>query len=241
VRRQFPGVRFATWTLALAGQGAAAGLREVETQDAPRFVAALRPALHVYQSHYPDWLPPGQKPDYVRGYAPYIDAVRGSSPGVPLGVQADVASTQPFRRDPDWMRTLEASVRALGVAVTTYYEFSLRWEVYFAPPALRSATLGPDGSALLIFDQRLDPASCTRLAGRGGGQAGPIQDVSVDGNLLRFRTKGPLPTGASTTIPIDGIATDPAVRFPLAGKGQGTANALPAGSTVTVGVAGSAP
>jgi mannose/cellobiose epimerase-like protein (N-acyl-D-glucosamine 2-epimerase family) len=237
VRRQFPDVQFATWTLALAGPGNVAALRETESQDAPRFAAELRPDVHIFQSHYPDWLPANQKPDYIRGYAPYIEAVREAFPDLPLGVQADVASTQPFRRDPAWLRTAAETARALGLVVTTYYEFSLRWEVYFAPPVVHSATLDDQGTALITFDQRLDPTSCAALEGRDLGGGGRIQEAGIDGNLLRFRVTGPLQTGAVITIPLGGMATDPAVRLALPDKGPGGANRVPPEQTVVVTVA----
>jgi hypothetical protein len=234
-------MQFATWALAPAGQGAEAGLREVESQDAARFVAELRPDLHVLQSHYPDWLPASQKPDCARSYEPYIDAVRGSFPGLPLGLQADVASTQPFRREPAWIRTLEETARSLGLALTTHYEFSLRWEVYSAPPRVQSASIEAAGGVLVVFDQRVDPATCAWLEGCDLGGGRRIQGISVDGNLVRLRVAGTPVPGASFRIPLAGVASDPNVRFPLAGKGPGAPNSLPAGTTVSVSVAERAP
>jgi len=228
VRREHPGLRFASWTIAHSRADALPIMRENEAQDPARFVAELRPDLHYLQSHYPDWSNPELGPEYIRNYRPYMDAAREADPGLPIGVQADVASTLPWRRDVQWMRGFDAVGRELGLASTTYYEFSLRWEVYFDSPRVCEARwVGPD-QAEIVFDQRIDPASCASFA-----------DAQVDGNTLRFRVAGRLEPGAEVSVGVGGIADDPSRRIPLGwakDAAVGPANRIAEGATVTLTV-----
>lgn len=229
LRRAFPDLMFATWTIALAQPGGMETMREREAQDAARLVVELRPDAHFFQSHYPDWYPADQPPTYLRGYEPYIGAVRDAAPTLPLGVQGDVCSTCPYRRDPGWWRGFEETAHALGLAITTYYEFALRWEVYFAPPVAVETSLAPSGEAVITFDQRIAPASCAFLEGLELAGDRGIEQVEVDGNLLRMRVVGQLSPGEEIRVPIGGISDDPSVRYPLQGAGVGEANPIPAG------------
>jgi len=231
-RARFPDVLFATWTISLARENGLAALRENESQDPGRLVAELRPDMHILQSHYPDWYPQQQTPTYLAKYAPYAEAVREASPRMPLGVQLDACSTCPWRRSPEWMAAAYKQAKSLGADSTTYYEFSLRWEVYFAPPKAVRAVLGADGNAMITFDQRLAPASTARLEGLALPGELRVRDVSVDGNLLRFRVEGTRQPGRAISFPIEGISDDPTVRLPLPGKGVGEAHAIPEGTRV---------
>ncbi|HOS93566.1 MAG TPA: AGE family epimerase/isomerase, partial [Armatimonadota bacterium] len=224
VRREHPGLRFASWTIAHSRPDALPILRENEAQDPARFVVELRPDLHYLQSHYPDWSNPELGPEYIHNYRPHMDAAREGAPGLPIGVQVDVASTQPWRRDVQWMRGFDAVARELGLTSTTYYEFSLRWEVYFdAPRVCEARWVGAD-EAEVVFDQRIDPASCTSFA-----------QAKVDGNRLRFRVAGALRPGTEFSVDVGGIADDPARRIPLGwdhDAGVGPANRIPPGTLV---------
>lgn len=235
-RRQFPHVPFATWTIALAHPEGPAAMRENESQDPARLVVELRPDAHFLQSHAPDWYRHDQPPTYVEGYAPYAQAVQDAAPGLPMGVQADVCSTCDYHRDPAWMRAMEATSHRLGLRTTTYYEFCLRWEVYFEPPVVKASRLDPDGRATLVFDQRLNPRSCAFLEGHPLPAGRKLGDVQVDGNLLHFRVVSALKPGARVSIPLAGITDDPSVRFPMPTKGQGNPNAISPGTTVTLTV-----
>ncbi|NPV47601.1 MAG: hypothetical protein HPY69_11625 [Armatimonadetes bacterium] len=235
-RRAFPGVPFAGWTIVIRHDGGLEALRENEAQDPARLVAELWPDMHFLQTHAPDWSARQLGPDYVRHYAPYAAAARAADPQIPLGVQADVGSTLPWRRDPEWMAGFERACRHLGAETTTYYEFSLRWEVYFAAPKAVSGTVAADGRATIVFDQRIAPASCAFLEGHELPGGGRVSEVAVDGNLLHFRITGP--ASNEPVIPIGGITDEPTVRYPLMGRpeseAQGPTNAVPAGMTVTL-------
>jgi len=226
VRRDHPGLRFASWTIAHSRADALPLMRENEAQDPARLVAELRPDIHYLQSHYPDWGNRDYGPDYIRGYEPYMDAARSADPDLPIGVQADVGSTLPWRRDPEWMRGLDDVARDMGLASTTYYEFSVRWEVYFEPPRVYSASLDSHGRAEIVFDQRIDPASCTALEGS-----------EVDGNILRFHANGPSAPDGRVEVRIGGITDDPARRIPLGWAKDasiGPTNRIPEGTVITL-------
>jgi len=237
-RRRFPDVPFASWTITISDEGGLEALRENEAQDPARFVQELRPDLHFLQSHAPDWSNQSLGPDYVARYAPYVEAVRDIAPDLPLAIQGDVGSTCPWRRDPDWMRGFEEQCHRVGADTTTYYEFSLRWEVYFEAPRPVEASLNADGRATVVFDQRVDPASCAFLEGLALQDGLAVQEVQVDGNLLRLRVEGELGPEAELRVPVGGITNCPAVRYPLVGRpeaeAQGPVNAVAPGTTVAL-------
>ena len=219
LRRGFPEVPFATWTISISHPDGLRALRENEAQDPARMVVELRPDQHLFQSHAPDWANRSFGPEYVLNYGPYVDAVKSVHPDLPLGLQGDVGSTLPWRRDPEWMRGFEEAAAEMGVGTTTYYVFALRWEVYFAAPKALEAT-AEAGQATVVFDQRIDPVSCAHIRG-----------ATVDGNILRFPVADHV-----TEIDIGGVTDWPAIRYPLVGKPedekQGPTNAVPKGTKV---------
>jgi len=237
-RRQFPDVPFATWTITISCDGGLEALRENEAQDPARVVQELRPDLHFLQSHAPDWSNEGLGPDYVAYYAPYVEAVRGAAPDLPLAIQGDVGSTCPWRRDPGWMRGFEEECHRVGAGTTTYYEFSLRWEVYFEAPRPVEGLLSADGTATVVFDQRIDPASCAFLEGLALREGVHARDVRVDGNLLQLRIEGEVATDAQLEVPVEGITGLVAARYPLVGRPKaerlGPVNAVAPGTTVVL-------
>ncbi len=218
-RRNFPAVPFATWTISISHPDGLAALRENEAQDPARVVAELRPDQHIFQSHAPDWGNQSLGPEYVLAYKPYVDAVKEAQPDLPLGVQGDVGSTLPWRRDPDWWQGFEEAAAEIGIGTTTYYVFALRWEVYYAAPRVFETTTA-EGVATVIFDQRIDPTSCEHITG-----------AEIDGNILRF----PVADGVNE-VDIGGISDWPTNRYPLVGKPeaekQGPVNVIPDGTMV---------
>ena len=218
-RRLFPDVPFATWTIAISHPEGLSALREIEAQDPARVVIELRPDQHIFQSHAPDWGNKSLGPEYILSYKPYVDAVRSVQPSLPLGVQGDIGSTLPWRRDPAWMQGFENAAAELGIGTTTYYVFALRWEVYYAAPKVVAATVEA-GQVTVVFDQCIDPSSCAHLAG-----------AQVDGNILRVPVADDV-----TDVDIGGITDWPAIRYPLVGKPQaekqGPVNAISKGTKV---------
>lgn len=232
LRRNHPEVVFGTWTIALAGDEAAMKeMREYEAQDGIRMVAELQPDFHFLQSHWPDWRPKDQTPKYLNGYLPYIRSIREVYPNLTMAVQGDFASTVDYRRSPEWVAAFEKQARQTGFQFQTFYEFSVRHQVYFSAPRVAGGEWLADGSAKVIFDQVISEASAQHLLGKELGGGRKITSVKTDGNWLLLQIDG---SGrAPVQIPLAGISDDPEIRVSMPG-GKGKANPIPAGTTISL-------
>lgn len=159
-------------------------------------------------------------------------------------MQADLGSLGPSRRDPAWQKQFYDACRKAGVDTTTYYEFGLRWEIYSQPPRL--CEIRRDGDTLLlVFDQRLNAESAMLMKGRelrGKDRSYRIAECRWDGNLLRLKPDALPAAGEELTVPVGGVADDPAVRFPasnLEPMPRGPVNTIPSGTETTLPVLGS--
>lgn len=239
-RETAPGILFATWTLGINIPDGVARLREWEGNDITAMIRQVKPDLHFIQTHAPDWSNPALSGEYPLAYRPFFDAVRNADPEVKIGMQGDFGSLGPSRRNPAWRKNFYEACRSAGVDTTTYYEFSLRWEVYSLPPRLCELRRLGDDSLLLVFDQRLAPAGAARMVGRSlraGSESFRIRECRWDGNLLYLKTAPLPPTGTSVTVPVGGLRDDPAVRFPsshVEPLPRGPVNTIPAGTGTTL-------
>lgn len=199
-REAAPGILFATWTLGINIPDGVAKLREWEGNDIVAMIRRVKPDLHFIQTHAPDWANPALPGDYPLAYQPFFDAVRTANPDVKIGMQADLGSLGPSRRDPAWQKQFYDACRKAGVDTTTYYEFGLRWEIYSQPPRL--CEIRRDGDTLLlVFDQRLNAESAMLMKGRelrGKDRSYRIAECRWDGNLLRLKPDA-LPAGRRGT------------------------------------------
>ncbi len=240
-RETAPGILFATWTLGINIPDGVAKLREWEGNDIVAMIRRVKPDLHFIQTHAPDWANPALPGDYPLAYKPFFDAVRTANPDVKIGMQADLGSLGPSRRDPAWQKLFYDACREAGVDTTTYYEFGLRWEIYSLPPRL--CEIRRDGDTLsLVFDQRLGAESAKLMKGRelkGKERSCRIAECRWDGNLLRLKLDTLPAVGEVLTVPVGGVADDPAVRFPASNvepMPRGPVNTIPAGTEVTLPV-----
>ncbi len=243
-REAAPGILFATWTLGINIPDGVAKLREWEGNDIVTMIRRVKPDLHFIQTHAPDWANPALPGDYPLAYQPFFDAVRTANPDVKIGMQADLGSLGPSRRDPAWQKQFYDACRKAGVDTTTYYEFGLRWEIYSQPPRL--CEIRRDGDTLLlVFDQRLNAESAMLMKGRelrGKDRSYRIAECRWDGNLLRLKPDALPAAGEELTVPVGGVADDPAVRFPasnLEPMPRGPVNTIPSGTETTLPVLGS--
>ncbi len=243
-REAAPGILFATWTLGINIPDGVAKLREWEGNDIVTMIRRVKPDLHFIQTHAPDWANPALPGDYPLAYQPFFDAVRTANPDVKIGMQADLGSLGPSRRDPAWQKQFYDACRKAGVDTTTYYEFGLRWEIYSQPPRL--CEIRRDGDTLLlVFDQRLNAESAMLMKGRelrGKDRSYRIAECRWDGNLLRLKPDTLPAAGEELTVPVGGVADDPAVRFPasnLEPMPRGPVNTIPSGTETTLPVLGS--
>ena len=243
-REAAPGILFATWTLGINIPDGVAKLREWEGNDIVTMIRRVKPDLHFIQTHAPDWANPALPGDYPLAYQPFFDAVRTANPDVKIGMQADLGSLGPSRRDPAWQKQFYDACRKAGVDTTTYYEFGLRWEIYSQPPRL--CEIRRDGDTLLlVFDQRLNAESAILMKGRelrGKDRSYRIAECRWDGNLLRLKPDALPAADEELTVPVGGVADDPAVRFPasnLEPMPRGPVNTIPSGTETTLPVLGS--
>lgn len=228
LRRRHPEVIFGSWTIALAGdETQMAEMREAEAQDGARMVAGTLPDFHFLQSHWPDWIPEKQTPEYLTGYRPYMKAVRDAFPGLPLAVQGDFASTVPYRRTPGWERKFERTAKRVGFDFTAFYEFHVRHQVHFDPPRPVSGEVDAAGNGCVVFDQVISPESANTQEGRALTGNRKLTGVRTDGNLLLFNVGGPVSAAEAVTVPLAGITDDPSLRVPMPGIGTGRVNPVP--------------
>lgn len=228
VRERFPGTTVATWTTGAAFPDASRLLREWEGHDAGLMVRTVRPEMHFLQTHWPDWSRPDLPPDYTDGYVPLVAEAKAADPAVRIGFQADIGSLVPMRKSPAWHREYCRHAHEIGIDATTYYEFHLRWEVYFQAPELRRLVRGSEPNTVrLLFDHRLDPASVEALADRVvtdlAGTRYTIGSATCDGATVVLGTVAELPAGVTLAFPVGGISDLPAVRL----GGAGEPNTIP--------------
>jgi hypothetical protein len=240
LRAHFPGLLLGTWSMALHRENGLDYLRTWEAQDAASMVELVKPDVHFFQTHWPDWIRPDLPPDYAKLYQPFIDSVRNVDPAIPLGLQTDIGSLNSMRRQPAWVRNFLEHSNKAGFDVTTYYEFILRWEVYQSAPVLhKTIQCGPD-CLKLVFDQVVAPESAQKLLHKKITDYGPekgytITGVNTDGNLVILSTDRPVESQGLLGFPVGGISDWPEVRFPINAQAQsseekyGPLNCIPKG------------
>ncbi len=243
VREECPGIFVATWTLGIRLPNGVEKLREWEGNDIPSMIRQVKPDMHFIQTHAPDWMNPELKPDYVKGYKPFFDAVKQTDPNMPVGFQGDFVSHLEIRRNPEWVREWYAVCSTLPIDSTTYYEFSLRWNVYEEAPKLVRIRREKKNTLVLSFDQRLAKDCAEMVTSKSiisdeRGRNYAIQSAEVDGNMLKLVLDGDPAPGASLAVRLDGIRDDPSCRFERPGPVQpmprGIANTIPEGTTITL-------
>ncbi len=243
VRKQCPGSFVATWTLGINLPDGVEKLREWEGNDIPSMIRQVKPDMHFIQTHAPDWINPALKPDYPLGYKPFFDLVKQTDPNMPVGFQGDFVSHLAIRRNPEWVREWYATCDTLPIESTTYYEFSLRWNVYQEAPKLVRIRKAPVNTLVLSFDQRLAKDCEALVTGKTiitdqAGRAYVTQKAEVDGSLLTLVLDADPAPGEPLTVRLDGIRDDPAHRFAREGPVQpmprGEANPVEKSVSVTL-------
>lgn len=238
-RETAPDILFATWTLGINLPDGVAKLREWEGNDIVEMIRRVRPDLHFIQTHAPDWSNPKLVGDYPLSYKPFFDAVRKANPNVKIGMQADIGSLGPSRRDSRWLKKFYDACKKMKVDTTTYYEFGLRWEIYNLPPRLCEIRQSGDG-VVLVFDQRLGAGAARIMKGRelkGETRSYRVMESRWDGNLLRLKLDGMPAAGEKLRVPAGGVMDDPAVRFPSSNippMPRGPVNTIRQGTELTL-------
>lgn len=203
LRQTCPDRKVCTWTLALLGDDGMDRVRELHGEDAAEIVRIVKPDVHCLQTHWPDWMEGDLEGDYVRGYKPYLDAIRRVVPNAPVVLQADIGSQKQNRRSWAWVRQFENACRRVGAQGAMSYEYFIGGYMYDEPPRVVEASRVGD-SLRLVFNKRLDPAT----AGKPGSyevEGAKVTDVEVDGNVVKLRLTGAKP-GSLLRVTAKGIA-----------------------------------
>jgi hypothetical protein len=210
IRQTAPKVKVCTWTLALAERDGLRRVLEDSGEDAGEIARVVRPDLHCFQTHWPDWLRADLPPTYVEGYKPFIVQIREAAPKLPLMIQADTGSKKQNRRSWKWIKAFEAACARLGVESTTFYEYHIGEYMFANPPRIAEVRRTQDGVELR-FTKRLDPQVADEAA-RYSISHGRITGVRADGSVVRLSLAG-LQHSEKSAITVRGIADDPTRRL----------------------------
>lgn len=197
VRDARKNIRVATWSLAIdAGADSVEKLRELQGLDAAEMISAVRPDIHILQTHWPDWLKPQEElpPTYIHNYQNFVDQIRAVHPDISLGIQADIGSGLGMVKDRPWYKSLGEVARGMGFNSWTAYEYHLGKYMYDEPPKPITVTRPRRKEVIISFQKRIDaasaklPGSLTILTNKGEVPVAP-EDITVDGNMLIIQSK----------------------------------------------------
>ncbi|NLI00814.1 MAG: N-acyl-D-glucosamine 2-epimerase [Chthonomonadales bacterium] len=203
LRASSPGRKVCTWTLALLGPDGMRRVLEDSGEDAAEVVRLVKPDVHCLQTHWPDWLRPELKGDYVLGYRPFLDGIRKVAPRLPVIVQGDIGSQKQNRRSWEWIRLFERTCDNMGAQGSQMYEYFIGGYMYDEPPRIAAASRSGD-TVRLSFTKRLDPRSAGQVSAYALSR-GTVQAADVDGSVVTLRVAG-LPRSGTVKITARGIS-----------------------------------
>ncbi|OFW75966.1 MAG: hypothetical protein A2201_00760, partial [Alicyclobacillus sp. RIFOXYA1_FULL_53_8] len=190
VKAQRPGIRIATWSLALdAGNDAIPLLKEMQGLDAPSLIQKVQPDLHFLQTHWPDWGKPRLTANYPKQYQPFMEQIWSSHPHMKLGIQADIGSAKQMVRSRKWLQGFASKVSRLHFSTWTAYEYHLGKYMYKERPApMQAVRLSPQ-KITVSFQKRIDKFTVYRSQGliftqRNRSLHISICKTKIDGNQL---------------------------------------------------------
>ncbi|WCF08194.1 N-acyl-D-glucosamine 2-epimerase [Paenibacillus thiaminolyticus] len=182
----------ATWSLGIdAGPDSVDTLREMQGLDAAEMIAAVRPDLHILQTHWPDWIKPQDAlpPQYIRSYQRFADQIRAVYPYIPLGVQADIGSSLAMVKDRAWYESFGQEAAKMGFRTWTAYEYHIGKYMYEEAPVPVTVARPRHDKTVISFQKRIDESSA-KLPGslhmmtEEGETPVPPEHIAVDGNML---------------------------------------------------------
>ncbi|NIA16064.1 MAG: DUF4434 domain-containing protein [Nitrospiraceae bacterium] len=210
IRETAPRVKVCTWSLALTGENACQKVCDIHGTNAFEIARIVKPDLLCLQTHWPDWLKQDLKPDYVRQYQGFIDAIRKADPAPTVMIQADTGSKEENQRGWPWIRQFQQACDSIGVHSSTYYEYFISRYAYAAQPRIAFVRAHPK-AVELHFTKRLDPNSAVALANYVV-KPGTITEAKVDGNIVTLGLEG-LKPGDRPVLTASNIADDPTRRL----------------------------
>ena len=212
IRQSHPRAMVTLWVLAIDTPDPVQFVKEVHGQDIAELVRRVRPDMVCLQTHWPDWVKAELPPDYVRAYQPLVRTARAVQPNLPLMIQADIGSQPQNRRSWDWIGRFRDACNRIGVQSTTLYEYMLGLYQYTDPPRVVKAQRLPDNVVLLVFNKRLDARNARDKVCYQFTPAVQIQQLEVDGNLVRLRVDR-LRQGRRYRLTVRDISDDPSARW----------------------------
>lgn len=212
IRKTHPRLPITVWILAIDVSDPVRFVREVHGQDIAEVVRQVCPDAICLQTHWPDWIKAELAPDYVRAYQPLVKAARSASRSLPIMIQADIGSQPQSRRSWQWINRLREACKSIGVQGTTLYEYMLGMYMYTEPPRVVKTMRAGRNSVLLVFNKRLDAQSAGEKSRYTFTPAVEINQVEVDGNLVRLYT-APTHARRRYRLRIQGVSDDPSARW----------------------------
>lgn len=208
VRAARPDILVATWSMGVdAGPNSVIRMREDHGLDALEMVEKVKPDVHFFQTHWPDWIKPEAqlKPEYVKTYHLFADPVRQKFPKLPLGFQADQGSGKSMIKSEKWRRDFDTEVKKCGYATWTTYEYHLGGAIYTVPPRLLNATIQDHLTVRLSFNKRIDSITAGNLSNyslsvKKKKQPNTVRHIRVDGNLVFLTFSRPVFSGDRLSV-----------------------------------------
>ena len=219
VRGARPDILIATWSLVInAGANSVAKIREDQGLDAVEIVEKVKPDVHFFQTHWPDWLKDETvlRPNYMKAYENFTKPVRTKFPDVPLGLQADQGSGKDMIKSSAWIKQFNEDVPKYGYSTWTTYEYHLGGYIYSDIPKPMKAVKTGKQTVIVSFNKRIDDASGSNIENYkvlGGGrlQSNALKSIRIDGNraILEFNA----PVKGKLSLLINNISDTPALRL----------------------------
>lgn len=242
LRQSAPDTLVVTWSLACSklANGGAQLLPEWEGNDANAIVKKVKPDIHYFQSHWPDWSDPNLSPEHVYQYIDNFRQAWHAMPDVAVGVQDDIGSWQTMRRSNQYYSDFLNACQASNVSHSIYYCFDIRSDIYLAAPQLKRISLAAADRINLEFNERIHTNSVGVISGRtlvsDSNVVYNILSATVDGNLLKLQLDKQITAGQKLTFDVSGISDDPSVRWVTPNISAGSTNTIPAGTIVQLGI-----
>ena len=236
IREARPDALVATWSLAIdEGPGSFQKLREDQGLDAASMISLVKPDVHFFQTHWPDWVKPESQlpPDYMKNYKAFVDQVRKIHPKVPIGLQADIGSGRQMIKSSGWVKQFNDEAKKHGYVTWTSYEYHLGGYIYHDKPVPKKAVRNSKESVTVSFNKRIDASSAADKSHYSFTVDGKevdviVSKVTVDGNRLILESQE-FP-GNEFEIKITGIKDTPGLWL----YKDYPANEVPADASVTV-------
>jgi hypothetical protein len=213
VRKERPNVPVMVWTLAQMGPNAISLLREAQGNDAAAVAVDVKPSAVCLQSNWMDWARTDLKPDYVKGYRPYVERLRAAAPKTAFFVQVDTGSNEGSRQTYAWMKGANAASRSMGALGIINYEYFITKSMYDDPPRL-CRVKASTGALTLTFQKRVDAGRAADPANyrvkTSAGKTMRVAGVKPDGNMIRLTVPG-VRAGRAYSIQIAEVKDTPAL------------------------------